>query len=208
MNGHLHISGTSHQRHSLSRTGVVWLRTLLLPLLIAVVWGWLSAGSTVAQDRVDSLKAVYLYNFGNYVEWPARAFPTASESDPFVVGIVGKQHPVGPLLDRIGEKKKVGSRKITTRFITDAKDDKNVQVLFIPADTSPALVESLLKSYQSKPVLIVGETEGFARSEQGGMVNFFLQETHIKFEINPKTIQTAGLKASSKLMQLGVVISE
>ena len=35
-----------------------------------------------------TLKAVYLYSFGRYIEWPKNAFDSASA--PFVIGILGE----------------------------------------------------------------------------------------------------------------------
>ena len=35
-----------------------------------------------------SVKAVFLYSFGRYIEWPENTFH--NESDPFVIGIVGE----------------------------------------------------------------------------------------------------------------------
>jgi hypothetical protein len=40
------------------------------------------------------------------------------------------------------------------------------------------------------------------------MINFFKQENTIRFEINAVAAQTAGLKISSKLLQIGKPVRE
>ncbi len=70
------------------------------------------------------------------------------------------------------------------------------------------MVQLAFRRAKNRPILIVGETENFATKEVGGIVNFFVQDTSIKFEINPKSLNAVGLKANSKLLQLGVVIND
>src|SRR5512134_3234752 len=55
------------------------------------------------------VKAVYLYNFGQFVEWPADSF--ATPSTPFVIGIVGKD-PFEGMLDNVVRGESLGTRPI------------------------------------------------------------------------------------------------
>ena len=50
------------------------------------------------------------------------------------------------------------------------------------------------------PVLTVGETAQFLRD--GGMVRFYLQNNKVRFQINQKNAEAAGLKVSSQLLAL------
>jgi hypothetical protein len=53
-------------------------------------------------------------------------------------------------------------------------------------------------------VLLVGEDPGFA--DQGGTVNFYMDENKIRFEINPEIAKQDRLKISSKLLGLAKII--
>src|SRR4051812_26602064 len=72
-----------------------WLWQACLGCCLALS-GVLGAAPGVAQEvyneeqlinREYPLKALFLYNFGSYVEWPAAAFPSADH--PFVIGLLG-----------------------------------------------------------------------------------------------------------------------
>ena len=159
-----------------------------------------------AQVSPDKLKAVYLYNFGNYIEWPAVSTPASSSKAPFVIGIVGETHPVHSVLSAIAAKKKLNGRTIQPQFIDGDEEELNCDIIYFPVETPKAIVEALRTRLNKKPVLLVGETLDFAKPDSGGMINFFTSGTAIRFEINPDTIKNVGLKASSKLIQLGTVI--
>src|SRR5687768_11102671 len=61
-------------------------------------------GAVLGQvSREYDLKAVFLFNFAQFVEWPARAFPTAEA--PFVVGIIGNDPFKGALDDVVRNEK-------------------------------------------------------------------------------------------------------
>lgn len=164
--------------------------------------------SALAQDRADSVKAVYLYNFGNYIEFPVRSFKSADPEEPFTIGIVGKDHPIAPLLERIGEKKKIGPRRIVVKAIEGAKDLKCCQIVYLPAGSDPTLAAEIVESSKTLSVLLVSEVPGFLGKTSPGMVNFVVQDTQIKFELCPRTIQHAGLKVSSKLIQLALTVTD
>jgi hypothetical protein len=45
-------------------------------------------------------------------------------------------------------------------------------------------------------------------SERGGIIGFLMEGQRVRFRINPKVAASAGLKISSKLLQLAVVKPE
>ena len=51
---------------------------------------------------------------------------------------------------------------------------------------------------------LVGEEPGFA--DEGGTVNFFLEENRIRFEINTEVAKQDQLKISSKLLSLAKIV--
>jgi hypothetical protein len=54
------------------------------------------------------------------------------------------------------------------------------------------------------PVLTVSEMPGF--DELGGMVNFFIEDRRIRFEINPQAAARSGLRISSQLLNLSRIV--
>jgi hypothetical protein len=77
----------------------------------------------------------------------------------------------------------------------------NCHVLFISTSEKKRLPE-IFAALKSASVLTVGEMDQF--TEAGGMINFVLVGTKIRFEINQEAATSAGLKISSKLMSLAM----
>ena len=58
------------------------------------------------------VKAVFLFNFAQFVDWPASAFPDATA--PLVIGVLGDD-PFGPYLDETVRGETVRGRPLETR---------------------------------------------------------------------------------------------
>jgi hypothetical protein len=64
----------------------------------------------------------------------------------------------------------------------------------------------VLERVRGRGVLLVGETDGFAAG--GGMIEFLLEDNHVRFAINPDAIRRAGLNCSSSLLALAKIIHD
>ncbi len=54
--------------------------------------------------------------------------------------------------------------------------------------------------------MTVGDVKGFA--QLGGIINFIIVKNKVRFEINMKAAEEAGLKISSKLLRLARIVQE
>jgi hypothetical protein len=142
-------------------------------------------------DRLEyQVKAAFLFNFLKFVEWP-----TAAGDAPWVIGILGHDPFAGVLEDTVQGKMVSGRRVEVRRYIRPA-DVKDCNILFI----GRADFERL--GLPAQPgLLTVGEAPGFLKS--GGMINFYLDENRVHFEIRPEVAHSAGLRVSSQLLKLG-----
>jgi hypothetical protein len=167
-------------------------------------WQHLPAQAQQAESVINVsneyvLKAVYLYNFGRYVEWPATAFAGASE--PFVIGIVGEDS-FGGAIDEIAAKKTIGKRRIVVRRFASPDDYRQpCQILFVSRSLTAEQQSALSSKIEGQPVLLVGETPGF--DERGGSINFFVDGDRIQFEINLENARRAQLRMDAQLLKLG-----
>ena len=59
-----------------------------------------------------------------------------------------------------------------------------------------------LQDLRGPPVLTVADTAGFL--DHGGIINFVLEGSKVRFEINQEAAERAGIKISSKLLRLAV----
>jgi hypothetical protein len=174
------------------------VRTMLLAMLMALPIGSANPRAQEAAPSEYQVKAAFLYNFAKFVEWPSEAF--ASDSAPFVIGVLG-QSPFGNDLESTIKGKQVKGRKLEIRMFASAADPdlKTCHILFI-CNSPKQRLEALLKLLKGSTVLTVSETENFTRC--GGMINFVMEGNKVRFEINDDAAQNARLTISSKLLNL------
>jgi len=155
-----------------------------------------------AESEYD-VKAAYLFKFTKFVEWPASAFANPQAS--FVIGIVGRD-PFGGGLDRILEGQRTGERQLEVRYLSagDSAGQRGCQMIFVSASEERKLPD-LLSALQGRPVLIVGESEGFASA--GGMLGFALRQSRLGVEVNSGAARQARLKISSQLLNIANVVN-
>ncbi|HTL17245.1 MAG TPA: YfiR family protein [Patescibacteria group bacterium] len=144
------------------------------------------------------VKAAFLFNFAKFVQWPPQAF--SSKTSPLVIGVLG-ENPFHDDLARAIRDKTVDEHPVIMKELRSPTQATNCHILFISSSEKQQLPE-IFKTLKKTNVLTVGETEGFARS--GGMINFVLEGTKVRFEINKDATVGAGLKISSKLMSLAL----
>jgi hypothetical protein len=181
-----------------------------LVVVAAIACGALSpAASCHAQTAADAaanpeynVKAAFLYSFGRYVEWPADAFSDAGGA--FVIGVLGSD-PFGGALERIAATKKIQERTIVVRRLKSLDDYKPpCHILFVPRTVPPEQQTAAIQKVQGTPVLVVGESAGFARA--GATVNFYLDQETIRFEINVAAAKAQRLTINAKLLSLGTLV--
>lgn len=150
-------------------------------------------------QREYEIKAAYLYNFINYIDWPENAFPAPGGT--ITIGVVG-QSPFGAALEVLNGKQ-VKGRTVALKQITDIKDLDQCQVVFINSSEKARLPE-LLGKLKDLRALTVSEIDGFA--QQGGIINFISEHNKVRFEINPDAARQLGLNISSELLKLAKVV--
>ncbi len=139
-----------------------------------------------------ALKADFLYRFVDYVYWKEY-----SKKQTFKIAIL-EESPITTSLLNITKNKKI-----------EVKGYKNLNeigfcnILFVPYNcTIP--IETILAKFSGKPVLIVTEQNGYGK--KGAHMNFVLVDNKLKFEVNLKAINKAGIGISSFLLQHAIIV--
>jgi uncharacterized protein DUF4154 len=154
-------------------------------------------------SREYPLKALFIYNFASYIEWPANVMNDVKA--PFTIGVLGSS-PIDETLNQIAASKQIAGRKIAIVPITSFNDIKLCQILFVAHSVPMAQQQQAIEAAKNRPILLVGESEGFANL--GGDVNFFVQSNRIRFEINLEAMRQQELKASSKLLAMAKIVEQ
>jgi hypothetical protein len=178
------------------------LRPLAILLAICLVLGRHGDGQPSDPSEYE-VKAVMLYNFAMFVEWPAAESPSART--PLVVGVLGRD-PFGAALDAITRGRNSPQMRVVVRRFGDLSHLDSCHILFISGSEKGSLPE-VLAAVGRRSVLTVSDMEAFARA--GGIIGFVLQAGKIRFEINHEAARRANLTVSSRLLQLAsIVVSE
>ena len=180
------ISGPEFPREKPRRRVGGW--GLLALLLLAV--------PVAAQPSKEyDLKAVFLYNFATFVEWPAAAQPAPGE--PFIIGVLGDD-PFGHALADVVAGEKVRGAPIKIVHGRRWEDIRECHILFISNSENLRWGLTLTK-LRDRPVLTVGDSPRFVNS--GGMIAFST-DSRVQLTINPARATEAGLTISSKLLRV------
>ena len=166
----------------------------------ALIWSALRAGRADAASGEYEVKAAFLYNFAKFVEWPEEVF--AGSDGHLVLGVLGDD-PFGQALDRIAQEKTVQGRRIVVRRWRSLKDVMGAHVLFVsPAEERN--LAAILRMSKDSHVLTVSDLDGFA--ERGGAISLFLDQRRVRFAVNLKATEQAGLKMSAQLLKIAKIV--
>jgi hypothetical protein len=164
---------------------------LLVLLLFVSVPGYVQAQAGIGEYRV---KAGFLFHFAQLADWPAGA----GGGSEFVLCVLGDDPFHGELENTLGGKE-IGSRPIHILHVKQSQEARTCQVLFIGNSEDQHLAK-IFKDLGNSAVMTVGEANDFI--DRGGMIRFTFEQDKVRFEINLKPADAAGLKFSSRLLLL------
>ncbi len=157
--------------------------------------------NSYAQNVTDhDVKAVFLYNFANFVSWPKEAFQQPSTSFNFCT--MGKSQ-VNKSLAAVIKDETVKGRPLRLFELDITADFSHCHILFINASEqvySPGILEETI----GKNTFTVGDSKDFTSS--GGMVSLVYKKRRIHPIINMDVISQGRLKISSKLLRLTTLV--
>lgn len=170
---------------------------LSLVLLVVVCF----AGAGAAPQRVTevSLKSAFLYKFTLFADWHDAL---GDEGVPISICVLGRDD-LGDALQEAVVGRTAHNRPIVVRRPNDAVEARSCHIAFI-GWSDPDRVDRTLAALAGRPILTVGELDGFA--ERGGMINMVTRENRLRLEINLGAVERAGLRLSSQLLKLAKLV--
>jgi len=178
------------RKHSCRWRGMARLWMTLATLILSTL-----APFARGQQDERAVRAAFVYNLTKYVEWPQ----TGNE---LVVGFVGDSD-MGGVLEKVLSGKTTDGK--TVRVLRNPSNEQlqRCDIVYI-GYSSPKKIQPILEKLRNKSILSVGEDEHFAGS--GGIVGLVRTGDHIQIQINLEVAQQAGLKISSRLLNLAAIV--
>jgi hypothetical protein len=166
--------------------------------LLGLVCGSLPAAAA-APSLEMAVKASYLYKFAPFVQWPSRAF--ASASSPFRICVAGDD-AIGGALDQAVRGQRMQDHPITITHLATVEPATlaNCQILFVGKSAGA----ELLRGVAGQPVLTVTDR---SRGGTGGIIQFVMQGNRVRFAVDIAAANSAGIQISSKLLGLAVEVA-
>jgi len=156
--------------------------------------------SAQSVSKEYQVKAAFLYNFSQFIEWPAGALPG---SQPLVIGVLGED-PFGGYLDELVRGERVGNHPLVVRRFRQVGEIRTCHILFVSQSEANRL-DQIVQYLKGRNILTVGDIENFAL--RGGMIRFVTENNKIRFRINLEAARGANLTISSKLLRAAEIVS-
>lgn len=147
--------------------------------------------------REQSIKAAFIYKFGEFVTWPAASW-TVGDFHICTLGDPG----IAALIAQLAETERVSGRHVVARSLESTRDSNRCHVVFISASASIAAADR--QGLLHKPILIVTDT-GRPATEPA-MIHFVIREDRVRFSIDDRLAADSGLAISSKLLSVALSV--
>lgn len=165
--------------------------------LLILQFGLCVAATMAAADPVPeyAMKAVYLYNFSLFTEWPG---PGSGTLNLCVLG----EDPFGHALDDLAGKP-VNGRRLAVHRLSVLTEARNCEVLYF-GEIERFQMRYLKTELSRQPILTVTDAEGLPRDS--AMIVMSTEGRRITFQVNAESARRAGLAFSSKLLRFATAV--
>ena len=143
------------------------------------------------------LKARYLYNFAKYVDWPAD-----KKQGNFVIGVMGESSLYDEMA-KLYANKKVGSQTLVIKKLASVEEASGCNILFVPTKQQ-SKVGTIAQKSRSNSILIVTEKSGSLN--QGAVINFFVQNSRIAFELSKRNAEKYKLTLGQDIVKFAAKV--
>ncbi len=152
----------------------------------------MSRGDVLPEYR---LKAVFLYNFIAFTEWP-------NFTDPSIALCFYENHPFGSEVEALNGRR-INDQTIRVTLKKSGEGLQDCQVLFI-SKVEMKNFSAIMEALSHRPVLTIADSEGAAT--QGAILNMQVENEKVTFEANLAAARNAGLTLSSRLLRLATKV--
>jgi len=170
------------------------LAAVVLIICLVQREGGFAAERNAIPSSEYQVKAAFVYNFIKFVVWPSGE---GSQGDTVRLCVLGDLSDADPFKHLDGQE--IMGKRLNVSFISEPREVRNCQVLFLPSSQSRRLAKTL-EIIRVLPILTIGDTDGYA--QRGVMINMYLDKKRVRFEINTEMAEMARLRISTKLLSL------
>jgi len=175
-----------------------WVGALAL-LVATAITPAVHAQTTPAREY--QVKAVFLFNFAQFVHWPPQAF--AESQAPLVIGVLGDD-PFGSSLDDAVRGELVNNHPLVIQRYRRVEDVGDCHILFI-SQSEAGQLEQIFDRLKGRSILTVSDADEF--THRGGMIRFVTEKNRVRLRVNLEVAKASNLAISSKLLRPAEIVT-
>lgn len=170
-------------------------------VLIAIACAAGSVRLAHAEPTEPEVKAEFVERFIRFVDWDAKSL-----GDEFVTCVVGESGET-PYLQRIAKARKLKDRRGQIVLVGPDRLDRlaGCNAVVIGAIDKKQLGLVIART-AGRPILTIADAPGAA--DAGAIINFFVEDDHVRYEINVRAAEDSGLVLRAKLLHLAKIVGE
>jgi len=157
------------------------------------------AAATESTPSEYQVKAVFLFNFTQFVEWPASAF--SDPEAPFVIGVLGKD-PFGAQLDDVVRGEHVDRHRLVIERYASVAQIQRCNILFIARGETSA--QSAPAAIKGRGILTVSDAD--EGDLKGVMIRMVMRDSRVRLRIDVDAAKADNLTISSKLLRPAEIV--
>jgi YfiR/HmsC-like len=186
---------------------LIQMKNYLARCIISI--GILLAGTSTFMSQTPSVegqvKAGFLYNFAQFIQWPSHAF--ADREMPFTMCVTGDAFE--GILEKTVERETLNGRRIAVRRLGAPDNLHGCHLLYVgklEAKRTTEFLGAASRTFATEglPILTVGDSEDFINV--GGMIRFTEAGNRVRFEINPEAAERVSLRLSANLLRVADIV--
>jgi hypothetical protein len=160
-----------------------------------------TAFASAQTATAPALKAAFLYNFAQFVEWPADALAPGQRLAMCVVGDAAVADALGQTIKGHA----IEGHELTVTVLKVGEPASGCHLLYVSASEMKRSA-GLLLSAKDASVFTVSDANNFA--ESGGVAQLIVENDRMRFAINIASAQRGRLNISSKLLSLARIVKD
>ncbi len=154
-----------------------------------------TSGQQQIQAEEEKIEAAFIWQFFQFIE-----FPKVVGQETFVIGFIGTSRVEVFFTEIVRQKRLQDGRTIEVRHLNNLEDIARCNVVFVAPSENAKLTQILSKT-RNRGILSIGRDDEFLL--QGGMMNFYIDNTRIRFEYSTEELVNSKLHFSSQLLRHG-----
>lgn len=182
--------------------------------LLDSTWRWIALllgllglplAAAIAEEPFgeSEVKAVFLYNFASFVNWPQDARQDPAKPIRYCV----LDDEIAPVLQKVLKDETMGGRSLAVQTSVTAAGLADCHILYLGKNSLRGSEGwGLVKEAVSARVLTVSDLESF--ETKGGMIALTRKDRRIHPRINIDAVDKGKLRISSKLLNLATIIRD